>query len=932
MAEKKEREKEEGKDSDYVKWLSELSNKDIAVAGGKGASLAEMFNKNFPVPQAFIITAQAYKKFVSPIQHEIEKILDNTDIDNTKQLNENTKKIRHLIESQEMPKEMQDEILEAYEILGTEKSAKKEMWESKNALNILKRMKEPVFVAVRSSATTEDLAGASFAGQQESFLSIKGNTELIENIKKCFSSLYTARATYYREKKGFGHKSLLAVIIQKMINSDKSGVIFTSNPMKMTNDIIIEAVFGLGEGIVSGKINPDQYEISREIEIINKKIADKKKAIVRTSSGEIEEVRLTEERSQSQVLTDSEIKRLADISLQIEKHYKKPQDIEFAIEVREIYIVQSRPITTEAKPSHALEGKILLSGMPASPGIGIGKVKIIKNLNDLDKIKKGDILVTEMTNPDMVVTMQKCDAIITDEGGATSHAAIVSREMGIPAVVGTKTATQILQDNMIVTVDGSAGKVYEGKVLEEKKKEILPVVETNTKIKLILDLPDFAERAAKTNIKDVGLLRLEGIIAESGKHPMMFLAENRVKSYIEILEKGIEKIAKHFNSIWIRTPDIRTDEYRNLQGAPKEQETNPMLGFHGINFSLKHKELLEAELQAIKNVAEKFPDKKIGIMFPQVITIKQLQEAKKIFNKFKTKNIQFGAMIETPAACEIIEQICDEVDFISLGTNDLTQYTLAIDRGNENVQDLYNEMHPAILAQIARVINACKEKQVESSICGQAGSKKEMASFLVKNGIDSISVNADAANEISNFVQELEKHLEKDISKEEEPAESKLIEEPKIEEQLETQKVSKEATEKSEEFPDVDIGFDVFSPQTGEKQAEVHEIDELETVEEKIQEKREEVEQEKQEETEQDEKIEEAIETETEKPEEVPGFEEEQDNEVVEESEEEQEDNENQEVKEVIDEMRGEKDEEDIDIQKPEESDKEEDEDTLDIF
>src|SRR3989344_2998238 len=360
------------------------------------------------------------------------------------------------------------------------------MWESKNALNILKRMKEPVFVAVRSSATTEDLASASFAGQQESFLSVKGNTELIKNIKKCFSSLYTARATYYREKKGFHKtKALLAVIIQRMINSDKSGVIFTSNPMKMTNDIVIEAVFGLGEGIVSGKINPDQYEISRELEILDKKIADKKKALTRTSSGKIEEVRLTEERSNSQVLTESEIKRLADISLQIEKHYKKPQDIEFAIEIREIYIVQSRPITTEAKPSHALEGKVLLQGLPASPGIGTGKVKIIKNLNDLDKIKKGDILVTEMTNPDMVVTMQKSDGIITDEGGATSHAAIVSREMGIPAVVGTKTATQILQDNMIVTVDGSAGKVYEGQVLEEKKKEILPVVETTTNIKLI---------------------------------------------------------------------------------------------------------------------------------------------------------------------------------------------------------------------------------------------------------------------------------------------------------------------------------------------------------------------------------------------------------------------------------------------------------------
>ena len=984
---------------DYVKWLSELSNKDVPIAGGKGASLAEMFNKKFPVPPAFVITAQTYREFVSEIQDEISKILDSTDVDNTKELTTNTKKIRKIIESQPMFSEMEKEIIESYEILGTEKKVKKEIHASKDAMSILKKTKEPIFVAIRSSATTEDLATASFAGQQESFLSIKGNSNVLKKIKQCFSSLYTPRATYYREKRGFEHKNAaVAVVVQKMINSEKSGVMFTSNPLKLNDDVMIEAVFGLGEGIVSGRINPDQYEITRKIEIKEKKIADKKKALVRKSSGDIEEVKLTEDKSQSQVLTKSEIERLTDYGLQIEKHYKHPQDIEFAIENRHIYIVQSRPITTEAKETKALHGDVLLTGLPASPGVGTGKVKIIKNLDDLDRVLKGDILVTEMTNPDMVVTMQKSDAIITDEGGATSHAAIVSREMGIPAVVGTKQATQLLKEGMIVTVDGASGKIYEGEVGEEKKKEILPVVETKTKIKVILDLPDFAERAAKSNVDGVGLLRLEGIIASSGKHPMMFLAENRIQAYTELLQKGIQEIAEKFEIVWIRSSDIRSDEYRNLQGSPKEKEKNPMLGFHGINFSLKHPELLEAEFQAIKNVAEKFPDKKIGIMFPQVISVKQLKEARKIFEKFKKENMQFGTMIETPAACEIIAEICDESDFISFGTNDLTQYTLAIDRGNENLQDLYNEMHSAVLSQIKRVLKICQEKNTETSICGQAGSKKEMVKFLVENGIDSISVNADAAQEISKYVQHLEEQekpkeeLEETIEQEPvmEKTESEVVEEkpeqePIIEESqsevVEEKKPEEKPTDElpklpeeddgklkpeetegvlgKEEFPDVNISFDIFSPQTGEKQAEVSEVDELESVEEKIEDKKEEVEQEREEKVDANEEIEENIETELKKPEEqeqeqelkleenietelkkpeeqdIPGFEKKE--EPEEKVEEESEDQEDKEVTEVIDEIQGKKDEEDIDIQEaPEEEkleqEKAENEDKLDIF
>ncbi len=905
-------EKKEVKEEDYVKWLFELSNKDVAVAGGKGASLAEMFNKKFPVPPAFVVTAQAFGKFVEGVKEEIEQILEKTDVDNTKELSESSKKIRLLIEKQEFPKDMEDQIIEAYETIGVEKHHVKT---GKDA--IAKKTPKDVFVAVRSSATTEDLATASFAGQQETFLNIKGKKQLLEAVKKCFSSLYTPRAIYYREKRGFRHaKALLAVVVQKMINSEKSGVMFTKNPIHEDENVVIEAVFGLGEGIVSGKIKPDNYTINRKLEIIEKKIANKKKALIKSSSGATEETRLTEEKSKSQVLTKSEIERFADLGIQIEKHYKKPQDIEFAVENKQLYIVQSRPITTTAKgKGKQLQGKVLLTGLPASPGTASGKVKIVKSMDDLDKVQKGDILVTEMTNPDMVVTMQRSDAIVTDEGGATSHAAIVSREMGIPCVVGTREATSLLKDAQIVTVDGASGKVYEGEVGEEKKKEILPVVETKTKIKVIVDLPEFAERAAKSQCTDVGLLRLEGIIASSGKHPLLFLAEERVEAYTKLLEKGIEKIAEHFESVWVRASDIRTDEFRNLQGSPKEIEVNPMLGFHGVRFSLKNKPLLEAELQAIKNVSEKFKNKKIGIMFPQIISVEETKEARKEFEKFKTKNMQFGVMVETPAAVQIIEELCAlGLDFISFGTNDLTQYTLAVDRGNENVQDIYNEMHPAILRQIEKVIDVCKEKCVETSICGQAGSKPEMAKSLIEKGIDSISVNADAAHEISKLVQQLES---------EQSAQPEPIEEPEPEEPIEEQPTPTEKPEDYEEFPDTDIGIDIFgipetkqpsateqpapqpepepTPKEHQPEQPIEDIDSL-NVQDKIEERQEEVEERKEQQEEQVEKAEKSFKVEKEPVDE--------------------------EVKEVVEEMQGKKDKEDIDI--PEESEK--DEDVLDIF
>ena len=747
----------------WVRWFSELSNKDVSIAGGKGASLAEMYNNHFPVPPGFAVTAQAYDYFIekSGLRNTIMAILKETDVDDTAMLDKNAKKIRQLIEEASIPDDLKNEVIEAYEILDIDK--KKFHGASGGALAILKNSHEPPFVAVRSSATTEDLADASFAGQQETFLNVKGNESLIHFVKKCFASLFTARAIYYRKKKGFFHEqSYISVIIQKMIDSQKSGVVFSKNPLKNDGTIVIEAVFGLGEGIVSGMISPDHYVLSKDLEVLERSVSDKKIALTRSSSGKTEQVTLRPEISTRDVLTGHELKMLGNYAKQLEEHYGKPQDIEFAIDNDGIYIVQSRPITTQSKEHETeIEGNVLFSGLPASPGIASGIVKIIHSLDELSRIHKGNILVTKMTNPDMVVAMAKSAAIITDEGGATSHAAIVSREMGIPAVVGTRIATHKLKEGDVVTVDGFTGRIIEGKAVE-KKVEIKQIVPTKrVKIKVIVDLPDYAARAASCGAKGIGLVRLEALIATSGKHPAWFIKKNKIDEYVSLLYSGLRKISQPFEEIWVRTSDIRSDEYKNLEGAPEAHEMNPMLGDHGIRFSLKNQDLLEAEFTAIKELADEYAHKIFGVMFPQVISVEEVREAKKIANKIHfPKNVRIGIMVETPAAVQIINELCEEgIDFVSFGTNDLTQFTLALDRNNENVQNLYSELHPAILHSISYVIRRCKKYGVETSICGQAGSKPEMVEFLLKEGIGSISANADAAYNVSVIVAESEKKM-----------------------------------------------------------------------------------------------------------------------------------------------------------------------------
>ncbi|AIJ05043.1 phosphoenolpyruvate synthase [Methanocaldococcus bathoardescens] len=750
----------------FIAWLDELSNKDVNIAGGKGASLGEMWNAGLPVPPAFVVTADAYRHFIKEtgLIDKMKEILSGLDVNDTDALTEASKKIRKLIEEAEMPEDLRLAIIEAY--------------------NRLSEMcnEDEVTVAVRSSATAEDLPEASFAGQQDTYLNIKGAENVVKYVQKCFSSLFTPRAIFYREQQGFDHfKVALAAVVQKLVNAEKAGVMFTVNPINENYDeLVIEAAWGLGEGVVSGSVSPDTYIVNKKtLEIIDKYIARKETMFVKDEKGETKVIEVPDDMKEKQVLTDEEIKELAKIGLNIEKHYGKPMDVEWAHEKGKFYMLQARPITTLKKgkkekkaKEEEIEAKILLKGIGASPGIATGTVKIIRDVSEIDKVKEGDILVTKMTTPDMVPAMKKAAAIVTDEGGLTCHAAIVSRELGTPCVVGTKKATEILKDGMIVTVDGEKGIVYEGEIkkVEEKKPEAVAVIQqapiiTATEVKVNVSMPEVAERAAATGADGVGLLRAEHMILGLGKHPRKILEEEGEDALIEALMEGIRKVADAFypRPVTYRTLDAPTDEFRGLEGGENEPiEHNPMLGWRGIRRGLDEVDILKCELKAIKRLREE-GYKNIEIMIPLVTHPDEVRKVKEIAREVGIelgKDIPFGIMVETPAAALIIEEFIKEgINFVSLGTNDLTQYTIAIDRNNELVSKYYKEDHPAVLKLVEHVIKTCKKHGVKTSICGQAGSRPHIVEKLVEWGIDSVSANIDAVETIRRVVARTEQKV-----------------------------------------------------------------------------------------------------------------------------------------------------------------------------
>lgn len=732
-----------------------------------------MFNIGLPIPPGFFITADTYKEYITKtgIIFDIKKFLTNLNVENTEELQERANMIQKLIVMTPVTDSIKEEILEAYDALNTEE--------------LTGGKKQDSFVAVRSSATAEDLPEASFAGQQATYLNVRGNEQLMKAVRMCWASLFTARAIYYREKNNFDHmKVLISVVVQKMVNSEEAGIMFSVNPAtNKLDEIVIEAVHGLGETAVSGEINPDIYIVDKEEEIIKTRNLKKQRwGLFRSHDGKNIKVNIPEEVDGQQVISDEIVLKLAKYAKQIENHYGKPQDIEWAVEKNKVYIVQSRAVTTlkERTVTEEVFGDAIVRGLTASSGVASGPVKIVLSADDLKKVIDGDIMVAPMTNPDMVMAMKKASAIVTDEGGITSHAAIVSREMMIPCIVGAENATKVLRDGDVVTVDATHGKVVFGKTeITKEKKEIKPKIPTNTKIKLIMDIPELAEEAAKTDADGIGLFRLEMLIAENGIHPAEYIRQNKDEEYANMLANRLKKVGDAFKGkpIWIRTSDVRTDEYRGLRGGDKEpHETDPMIGWHGIRRALDEPRILKAEFLAIKKLHDRGYTN-FGVMIPFVINVDEVKKAKEIMREVglePCKDAEFGVMIETPASCWIIEDICKEgISFVSFGTNDLTQLTLGIDRNNEKISSLFDEMHPAVLGEILGVVNMCKKYNIESSICGQAGSRPEMAKFLIQIGIDSLSVNRDSIYKISDVVKKAEEENEKKIQ---EDSQQKLAE------------------------------------------------------------------------------------------------------------------------------------------------------------
>ncbi len=763
----------------YVVWFKDLNKDSILVAGGKGANLGEMFNLGLPVPPGFAVSAQTYKEFIEKtgLKEKIEDKLKGLDVNDTDKLQQVAKQIQDLVISTAVPSEISEEIIDCYELLGSDGKEAHGLVEAKE-----------VFVAVRSSATAEDLPSASFAGQQATYLNVKGKDKIVKAVRACWASLFTARAIYYREKNKFDHsKVLISAIVQRMVNSDQSGIMFTINPSTNNEkELIIEAVYGLGEMIVGGEVNPDLYIVDKATKKIEKiEVKKQEIGLFRDEEGKNVKLEIPENKQTRQVIPDTHIVELARLGKKIEEHYGRPQDIEWAIEKDQIYIVQSRAVTTFKQKEESTEGaegdsgdiaavgtgKILIKGETASAGVYSGPVKIIKDPSELGKIVKGDVMVTKMTTPDMVPAMQKAGAIVTNEGGMTCHAAIVSREMGTPCIVGTEHATEVLSDGQLITVNATQGIVYSGKMETkvEVKKPVSTVVSgdiiTATEIKVIMDLPDLAERAAATGADGVGLVRLEIMIANGGVHPAEYVRQGKTEDYVNLLKEGIRKIAKAFihKPVWIRCSDMRSDEYRNLQGGDQEpHESDPMIGWHAIRRLLDEPQILRAEFQAVKELHDEGLDN-VGVMLPFIIRVDEVKKAKEVMREVGLepgRDIDFGVMVETPAACWIIEDLCKEgISFVSFGTNDLTQLTLGIDRNNQRIAKLFDEMHPAVLGELAKVIKTCQRYDVTSSICGQAGSRPEMAEFLVHQGIHSISANADAVDEIRHVVARTEKRL-----------------------------------------------------------------------------------------------------------------------------------------------------------------------------
>ncbi len=775
--------------NDLVLWFDVLRKNDVSIVGGKNSSLGEMINAGLPVPPGFAVTAYSYEKFIveKKIAEKIYKIIKETiiDLSDPKQYEVASKKIRELIEKTPMPKEIESAIITAYTELN-------------KRLNL-----KDTFVAVRSSATAEDLPDASFAGQQETFLNVKGPEDLLDKVVKCWSSLFTPRAIFYRNEKGFAHdKVFISVGVQKMVNSRAAGVMFTINPVTGDpNEIVIEGNYGLGETVVSGIVNPDDFVIDKEsMKVKERKLARKTIKYIRDpATGKTVHLDIPEKEQKVTCISDQEIMTLAKLAKRIEVHYGKPMDIEWAIDQdlsypQNMFLVQARPETvwsSKTMETPIIESKkealkVVVKGLSAGKrGYGIGIAKVVLTLDEASKeMRKGDILVTDMTNPDFVPFMKMASAIVTDKGGITSHAAIVSRELNIPCVVGTETGTKMMKTGVEYTVDSRNGIIYEGVLAQAAQPTVTssmmnsllvadpPAPVTATKIYMNLAIPEKIEEYKNLPFQGIGLMRTEFIFASHiGEHPLYLIETGQNQKLVDKLADGISIVARAIQPrpVVVRFSDFKTNEYRDLKGGNKYEivEENPMLGWRGCSryISKWYEKAFRLECQAIKKCRDEWGLKNVYVMLPMVRTV---WEAKKVLEIMaqegleRSRDFKVWFMAETPSIAILADEFSKLVDGFSIGSNDMTQGILMIDRDSERLGQMgyFDERDPAVKRIIAHLIKVAHENGCTVSICGEGPSNlPDFAEFLVRAGIDSISVNNDAVIATKNNVASVEQKI-----------------------------------------------------------------------------------------------------------------------------------------------------------------------------
>ena len=774
------------KEEQFLLWFEQLERKDVDIVGGKSSSLGEMTAKtDVPVPYGFATTAYAYRYFIkeSGLEEKMRSILSElTDVENSALLRDVSARLRDAIMAEKMPQDLQDAIGAAYVELG-------------------KRVgEENPYVAVRSSATAEDLPDASFAGQQDTYLNVQGAETIIAKVKECYASCFTDRAVYYREKQGFDHIEVaLSAVVQMMVFSKTSGVMFTVNVATGDdNNILIEAAFGLGEYVVQGTVTPDNYTISKhDHKIIDRCVNEQDIMLVRKKGGDCEEVQVPEELRKVQTLTDEQILELADYAKKIEKHYGCYMDMEWGGDERtnKIWILQARPETVwsrrnkeggakvqESKSMTTTDHKVIVKGLPASPGKVSGRVHVILDPSRIDEFKEGEILVTEMTAPDWVPAMKKAKAIVTDSGGMTCHASIVSRELGIPCIVGTKSrgeaATVTIPDGIDVTIDATHGVVYEG-IIEEAKKEnqagaAVAVAEyfppTGTKVYMNLGDPELAEKYSSLPCDGIGLMREEFIwTTYIHEHPLYLIKTGHPEKVVDQLAEGMRQVCQAMapRPVTLRFSDFKSSEYRDLKGGDEFEPYEPsaLLGWRGASryYDPKYIEAFKLECQAVVKVREEFGLKNLNVMIPFCRNVEECEKVVKIMAECgleRGKDFKVWLMAEIPSNIILADQFNKYVDGYSIGSNDLTMLVLGCDRDNDTVSHIYDERNLAVRRAVRHLIEVAHSEGKTVSICGQAPSVyPEFCEFLIKSGIDSISVNPDTVKFTKKLVAQVEQRV-----------------------------------------------------------------------------------------------------------------------------------------------------------------------------